>query len=407
MKQLQPTRVITLKQPAEYQKQQRIGLGYLLTVVSMATWLVSTAAITLGDEGHGGSPEPSSTLAGHAIPGAPFRVFLEKGKGAAEGIVLEKSLTDAALQTVVAALRTMTQQRNQYPRFDEALRKEVLKKVVLEPKVFNRFVKEFLFLVARTKQKKKVVLLVNASMLKQQEYVNHPEKLIPRLEREFQWVLSKAATKSKPRKVSIQRDLKQAPIKSIREIKKMTGQQRKQTLQALFESYLTTIDDYQSLMNQPAYDSGSTKLMNPTHPDSTIKLYDVRVREALQILIQDPYFVEHTPKAVRNLLNGRIWNVSFVKIDRRDWATRTRVAPKDKSVIVGKSQTSIQPAKILVNYHRKAIPEDPFYAETQGLTMGALSANQLARVIALEIETNITDKSMRGHVAQDEQSAPE
>jgi hypothetical protein len=33
--------------------------------------------------------------------------------------------------------------------------------------------------------------------------------------------------------------------------------------------------------------------------------------------------------------------------------------------------------------------------------MGALSAEQLARVIALEIQHNIQEKSMAGHVAQD------
>ena len=38
--------------------------------------------------------------------------------------------------------------------------------------------------------------------------------------------------------------------------------------------------------------------------------------------------------------------------------------------------------------------------------MGALSTEQLARVIAGEIEQNITEKSMRGHVAQDAMTAP-
>ena len=60
-----------------------------------------------------------------------------------------------------------------------------------------------------------------------------------------------------------------------------------------------------------------------------------------------------------------------------------------------------------MNYHRTVEPEDPFYAETNGLPMGALSAHQLARVIAWEIQNQITEKSMRGHVAQDEESAPE
>ena len=38
--------------------------------------------------------------------------------------------------------------------------------------------------------------------------------------------------------------------------------------------------------------------------------------------------------------------------------------------------------------------------------MGALSAKQLARVLAWEIQSQITEKSMRGHVSQDEESAP-
>ncbi|GJL49067.1 MAG: hypothetical protein NPIRA01_02940 [Nitrospirales bacterium] len=382
-------------------------LRYTMISVSTIAWLVCSATFTFGNEKHGHTPPLTTTTTGHHVPGATFQVFLQPGKGAAEDIVLDKSVADDAVQTLVDALGTMIQQRHHYPRFDEAVKKNVLKKVVIEPKVFNRFVKEFPFLVARTSQPKQVVLLVNALKLKEEGYLNHFEKLIPRLEREFQWVLSKAATQPKPKKVSIQRDLVHAPIETVKEIKSMSGDEREQAIQALFESYLVTIDDYQSLMHQPAYDVGSTQLIKPAQPDSTVKLYDIRIREALQLLVREPSFIEHTPKAVRNLLNGRIWNVSFVKIDSREWATRTRVAPKDKSVVVGKNETSIQPAKILVNYHRKAIPEDPYYTETEGLPMGALSAHQLARVIALEIEKNITDKSMRGHVAQDEQTAPE
>jgi len=60
----------------------------------------------------------------------------------------------------------------------------------------------------------------------------------------------------------------------------------------------------------------------------------------------------------------------------------------------------------LVNIHRTAAPDDPFYSDTQGLPMGALSAEQLARVIALEIQHNIQEKSMTGHVAQDALTAP-
>ena len=72
---------------------------------------------------------------------------------------------------------------------------------------------------------------------------------------------------------------------------------------------------------------------------------------------------------------------------------------------VGKKEKIIQPAKVLINLHRKAVPDDQYYALTNGLPMGALSPDQLARVIALEIETQIIEKSMRGHVAEDARTA--
>jgi hypothetical protein len=75
-------------------------------------------------------------------------------------------------------------------------------------------------------------------------------------------------------------------------------------------------------------------------------------------------------------------------------------------VVVGQAGHTIQPATILVNTYRSAAPDDPFYPDTKGLPMGALSADQLARVIALEIQHNIIEKSMTGHVAQDEMTVP-
>jgi len=73
---------------------------------------------------------------------------------------------------------------------------------------------------------------------------------------------------------------------------------------------------------------------------------------------------------------------------------------------VGAQGQRIQPASILVNTYRMASPDDPFYSDTRGLPMGALSADQLARVIASEIQHNIHEKSLSGHVAQDALSAP-
>jgi hypothetical protein len=185
----------------------------------------------------------------------------------------------------------------------------------------------------------------------------------------------------------------------------MSADERLKVLNALFEQYLLTVDEHQSLDGQPYYEAGTTSLMQPTQSDSTTKLYDIRVREALQKIVQEPWFMAHTSKAVRNLLNGTIWNVAFVKIDQRDWATRTRVL-SDKAIVVGQAHRTIQPATILVNTYRRAAPDDPFHQETHGLPMGALSADQLARVIAKEVEQNIIEESMRGHVASDELSAP-
>ena len=390
-------------------RYSRLNIFSGFLVVAMV-WFVMPIPQAIGNhQGHSHrvSEDSSVTLGeGHPIPGAPFKVFLGKGKGEAKEMRLSQDQADAAIHTVVDALTLMTHNRSQYHRFDEALTKDVLQQVIIEPKVLNREGKEFPFLVARTKQKGKVRLLINASALETKGFLKQPDKLVPVLAREFQWVVSKADTTPKRRAVLVKRDLKNTSIKSNKEIKSMSGEERTRALLALFETYLTTVDDYASLKGQPSYEVGTATLIQPTHPDSTTKLYDIRVREALQKIVRDPYFEQHTPKAIRSLLNGKIWNVSFAKIDKRDWATRTRVLPKDKSVTVGEKGRTVQPAKILVNYHRTAAPDDPFFSETKELPMGALSAEQLARVIAWEIQKNITDKSMRGHVAEDEKSAP-
>ena len=335
--------------------------SFSVFLVAAMVWFVIPIPKALGNhQGHTHrlSEESSVTMGeGHAIPGAPFKVFLGKGKGEAKEMRLSQARADEAIHTVVDALTLMTHNRTQYHRFDEALTKDVLQQVIIEPKVLNREGKEFPFLVARTKHKGKVRLLISASALKEKGYLKQPDKLVPVLAREFQWVLSKADTSPKRRSVLVKRDLKNTSIKSNKEIKGMTGEERAQALLALFETYLTTVDDYASLKGQPSYEVGTTTLIQPTHPDSTTKLYDIRIREALQKIVGEPYFEKHTPKAIRALLNGKIWNVSFAKIDKRDWATRTRVLPKDKSVTVGENGRTVQPAKILVNVigprHRK------------------------------------------------------
>ena len=382
-------------------------VGFAVLVIGWLAVLVPLASAShQGHEGQAGAESHEITGPGHPIPGAPFQVFLSTGKDTAESGGLDQAQGEAAVQTVIDAFTFMMKHRTDYQRFDEAMKKGVLDKVIIEPKVVNRDGKEFPFLVARTKDQGRVNLLISASSMKEKGYLRHPEQLVPVLAREFQWVISKADTASKPKTLSVERDLKHAPIRTDTGIRGMSGDERAQNLQRLLATYLRTVDDQKSLEGQPYYEAGTTTLVAPTQPDSTIKLYDIRVREALQKIVREPYFLERTPKAIRSLLNGKIWNVSFVKIDQRDWATRTRVLPDDKAVSVGERDQPIQPATILINTYRTAAPDDPFYPETKGLPMGALPTDQLARVIAWEIETNITEKSMRGHVAEDASTAP-
>lgn len=377
-----------------------LAIGWVAFLVPLAS------ASHQGHDGHVSEDTHETTGPGYPIPGASFRVFLDRGKETAEGGGLDQTHADAAIQTVIDAFTFMMEHRTDYQRFDEAVRKDVLRHVIIEPTVVNREGKAFPFLVARTKDPGRVNLLISASSLKEKGYLRHPEQLVPVLSREFQWVVSKADTAPKSKTVSVERDLKRSPIRTDKEILAMSGKNRAQLLQQLFATYLRTMDDQKSLEGQPYYEVGTTTLVPPTQADSTSKLYEIRVREALQTIVREPYFAEHTPKAVRSLLNGKIWNVSFVKIDQRDWATRTRVLPEDKSVLVGERDQPIQPATILVNTYRTAAPDDPFYPDTKGLPMGALPTGQLALVIAWEIQHNIIEKSMRGHVAQDAMTVP-
>ena len=339
---------------------------------------------------------------GHAIPGVPFQVFLKQG----EGETLEQDVANDAVETVIKAFGILVRDRSRHKRFDQALTNDLLQRVVIEPRVLNRDGKEFPFLVARTKQKGKVNLLINAIRLGEDGYLGQPESLAPRLAKEFQWVISKAATKSARRGRLLKRDLLRAPIATNAQIKKMSPEERTKVLHALLDTYIQTVDAYGSLVDQPHYEMGTTTLTKPEHVDSTVKLYDIRVRHSLRLIVSDPYFWENSQKAVRSLLNGKVWHVLMARIDERDWTTRTRVVPEDKAVTVGERGRTIQPAKVLVNYHRALEPKEKLHGETQGLPMGALSAEQLARVIAEEIQSQITEKSLRGHVAQDEQTAP-
>jgi hypothetical protein len=56
----------------------------------------------------------------------------------------------------------------------------------------------------------------------------------------------------------------------------------------------------------------------------------------------------------------------------------------------------VQSAAILVHLHRTAALDDPFHADRKQLPMGALSTDQLALVIATEIQQNLIEKSQAG-----------
>ncbi len=360
-------------------------------------------------EGHEGQPEAEVHDAagpGHEIPGLSFRIFVDRGTEGAAGGFLDQPQADAALRTVIRAFSLLLQHRSDYPRFDEAVSKGLLDRVIIEPTVVNREGKVFPFLVARIADPGRVRLLISASSLKDRGYIGDPEQFAPVLAREFQWVVSKADTSPKPKTLSMERDLRHAPIRTDREIRELPAEDRVRLLNRLFETYLRTVDDQRSLDGQSYYEVGTSALARPSQQDSTTKFYDIRVREALQKIVRERSFLDRMPDAVTSLLNGKIWNVAFVKIDQRDWATRTRVLPEDKAVVVGESGRSIQPAAILVNTYRTAAPDDPFYKDTKQLPMGALSTDQLALVIAKEIHHNLVEKSLTGHVAQDAITAP-
>jgi hypothetical protein len=348
-----------------------------------------------------------SSEVGHEIPGLPFRVFVDRGTEAPVGGALDQTEANTALQTVLDTFYYLNQYRRNYPRFDEAVRKGLLDRVILQPGVRNHEGKFFPFLTVRTVDPSRVRLLISASSMKEKGYLGQVARFALVLAREFQWVVSKAETAPKPKAVLIDRDFQHAQIRSDKDIRSLSGEERVRTLQQLFETYLRTIDDRRSLDGQSYYEAGSTVLVAPSQPDSTTKLYDILVREALQTIVREPVFLERTPFAVTSLLNGAIWNVAFVNIEQRHWATRTRVLPEDKAVMVGQPGKLIQPAAILINLHRTAAPDDPFYTDTKQFPMGALSAGQLALVIAKEIQHNIVEKSQTGHVAQDALSAPE
>jgi hypothetical protein len=364
---------------------------YLLTI-SNSYWVAAHD----GDHGHrkgqGGiaAQDPGETF---EIPGVNFRI-------------LSRSADDLdAVRSIYSAFSYMVEHRTDFRHFDETLKRDALESVEIETKVINHEGKEFFILVARTKTPGRVKLMISSSQLKEKNY-SDPKDLVLVLAKEFQWVISKSETGQKPKTVTSERELQRAQILNDPEILKMSGELRVKALRSLYNTYLRTIDEQKSLENQPYYEAGSESFVNPDSKDSTVKFYDIRIRQALEKIVSESEFSKKYPRAVQSLLNGKIWNVSFVKVDDRDWATRTRVLTEEKAIKVGPDARVIQPASILINYHRKAVTDDPYFNAVVDLPMGALSVDELAQVIAIEIESNIIEKSMRGHTVTDQLSAP-
>ncbi|MBA3613475.1 MAG: hypothetical protein H0W49_11325 [Nitrospirales bacterium] len=214
--------------------------GFILGLV----WMMAIVPLAMGshkgsEEHHVASDTGTEISLGHIIEGVPFRVYLSERLGTDEEGSQVQARVDAALQTVVGAFNHMMEHRTDYARFQEALAKDALQKVIIEPKVANREGKEFLLLVARTSQPNQVNLLISASALEEQGYINHPDQLVPVLAREFQWVVSKSDTTPKRQANVVPSDFKQAPIKTNQEIAEMSGEEREHLLQNLFRTYLT------------------------------------------------------------------------------------------------------------------------------------------------------------------------
>lgn len=155
----------------------------------------------------------------------------------------------------------LNQYRDIYLRFDEAVSKGMLERVIIQPSVRNHEGKSFPFLVVRTVDPGRVRLLISASSMKEGGYLGAAERFAPVLAREFQWVVSKAETGQKPKMVSVERDLTHVPIRNDKDIRALSREERLRLLQQLFETYLRTVDDQRSLEGQPYYEIGGTVLV--------------------------------------------------------------------------------------------------------------------------------------------------
>ncbi|HRB82042.1 MAG TPA: hypothetical protein PK614_07235, partial [Nitrospira sp.] len=273
-------RQVSVLRPAAF----LLRAGRIIMLSRAASWAIGAGAVACallfvpavhanhqGHLSHSDGEAHTAVGAGHSIPGVSFQIFLGSGNDTAAETGLTQADRSAALETVREAFAVLLQHRNDYPRFDESLKKEALARVVIETTVVNDEGRAFPFLVARTAQPGRVTLLISASSLKENGYLHHPDTLAPVLAREFQWVASKADTAPKPKMVAGERALKSAPIRTDQDIAALSGEERVRLLQQLLGSYLRTVDDQRSLDGQSYYEVGSTALVAPTHPDSTTK----------------------------------------------------------------------------------------------------------------------------------------
>lgn len=170
------------------------GLLTLSLVGVLSGFAVGAHAAEADHSGEPGRVLHQPSESGHPIPGLLFRVFVDRGAEGAAGGVLGEAEANEALQTVRNTFSYLNRQRQHHPRFDEAVSKDMLERVIVQPVVRNHEGKIFLFLVVRTVDAGRVRLLISASVMKENGYLGQVDRFAPILAREFQWVVSKAET---------------------------------------------------------------------------------------------------------------------------------------------------------------------------------------------------------------------
>ncbi|WP_455389038.1 hypothetical protein, partial [Petrachloros mirabilis] len=156
----------------------RSALVPFVVIGWLGVLVLNVSASHQGHQAHPGEETHKTVGSWYAIAGAPFRVFLAADWTGPEGGESAKIRPDETAQTVVDAFTVLMQHRTDYPRFDEAVKKNVLERIIIEPKVVNRDGKAFPFLVARTKEPGRVNLLISAASLKDEGYLHRPELLV-------------------------------------------------------------------------------------------------------------------------------------------------------------------------------------------------------------------------------------